>query len=173
MCEQIGLQSPEDASHPHLHAVWARDRLDLSPAQYEAKVATIKDLEKVWSSLNVSTEGKESLCWSQENTILVDDSSDKAKLQPFNHLKLPSYDHAAAMLQQADDKSGDTGLLQAVAALEAVRRESNISNKIRNGVFAGVGENDAAEWTLRGTNRLEELGYTVQKGFDPDWARKA
>ncbi|KAG8976717.1 hypothetical protein FRB90_009039, partial [Tulasnella sp. 427] len=59
-----------------LRAVWARDTLGLSKAQYYQKVQTVKNLEVVWDKLP----------YSVRNTVLVDDSPLKAHMQPFNHI---------------------------------------------------------------------------------------
>jgi hypothetical protein len=55
----------------HLVAIWTRDDLGLSPADYNRKCETTKDLDKVFAR---PTLGE----WTQANTVLLDDSSNKA-----------------------------------------------------------------------------------------------
>ncbi|CAG8441534.1 3103_t:CDS:2 [Funneliformis mosseae] len=56
--------------------IWTRDKLDLSKVEYFDKSRNIvKNLNKIWQSEET---------WNQMNTILIDDSLLKARLQPFN-----------------------------------------------------------------------------------------
>ena len=47
---------------------------------------TVKDLERCWSGLSDSLPSH-----SAKTTLLVDDSAQKAHLQPYNHLCVPEY----------------------------------------------------------------------------------
>ncbi|RSL87458.1 hypothetical protein CDV31_016248 [Fusarium ambrosium] len=74
--------------------VWGRDTFGLCQADYDAKVQVYKRLTSVWSDLRivaahpaVETGGK----WDQTNTILVDDSLEKARSEPFNLLQIPEF----------------------------------------------------------------------------------
>ncbi|KAJ3776418.1 NLI interacting factor-like phosphatase-domain-containing protein [Lentinula raphanica] len=68
-----------------LKAVWARDTLDLDPVAYNKKSATIKDLRKLWKVFPSH---------SARTTLLVDDSTQKACFQPWNHLFVKEYGQA-------------------------------------------------------------------------------
>ncbi|KAL1674562.1 hypothetical protein EV122DRAFT_220332 [Schizophyllum commune] len=72
---------PGDARRA-LTAVWTRDDMGLSQAEYYSKTQTTKDLEKVWQAMRRH---------SGKTTVLVDDSVLKAHMQPYNHLCLPEY----------------------------------------------------------------------------------
>merc|ERR1712093_140444 len=90
--------------------------MDLTAEQYNAKFPTIKDLNKVWGALRYdpstdntvsasgsgftsqATGGSETVsprqkddAWSQFDTVLLDDSSHKTYLQPYNHLLIPAW----------------------------------------------------------------------------------
>ncbi|KAJ3930709.1 MAG: hypothetical protein NXY57DRAFT_897582 [Lentinula lateritia] len=71
--------------HGELKAVWARDTLDLDPIAYHKKSITIKDLNKLWKAFPSH---------SAKTTLLVDDSTQKARLQPWNHIFIKEYGHA-------------------------------------------------------------------------------
>ncbi|KAH7868202.1 uncharacterized protein C8R40DRAFT_1062647 [Lentinula edodes] len=68
-----------------LKAVWARDTLDLDPIAYHKKSITIKDLNKLWKAFSSH---------SAKTTLLVDDSTQKARLQPWNHIFVKEYGHS-------------------------------------------------------------------------------
>ncbi|KAJ4468910.1 NLI interacting factor-like phosphatase-domain-containing protein [Lentinula aciculospora] len=65
-----------------LKTVWARDTLDLDPTAYNKKSVTIKDLTKLWKAFPPH---------SPRTTLLVDDSTQKARLQPWNHIFVKEY----------------------------------------------------------------------------------
>ncbi|KAF5389700.1 hypothetical protein D9757_006053 [Collybiopsis confluens] len=73
-----------------LKAVWARDTLDLDPKFYHKKTVTIKDLNKIWKTFPVH---------NAKTTLLVDDSTQKARLQPWNHVYVKEY----GQLERRDD----------------------------------------------------------------------
>lgn len=85
------LVTPSQRSQ--LVASWARDTLSLTPEQYNGKVQVYKRLESVWSDKSIqrahpsfrSDRGK----WSQSNTLLIDDSTEKARAQPYNLVNVP------------------------------------------------------------------------------------
>ncbi|KAJ7468972.1 hypothetical protein B0H11DRAFT_2039015 [Mycena galericulata] len=63
-------------------AIWARDTLGLSPAQYHQKTRTTKDLAKPWTAFPAH---------SARTTLLLDDSARKAHLHPHNHVCVREY----------------------------------------------------------------------------------
>ncbi|KAJ7769679.1 hypothetical protein DFH07DRAFT_915121 [Mycena maculata] len=63
-------------------AIWARDTLGLSPALYNCKTQTTKDLEKPWAAFPEH---------SARTTLLLDDSVRKAHLHPNNHVCVREY----------------------------------------------------------------------------------
>lgn len=81
-----------------LLAVWARDKLGLTPAQYAEKVQVYKRLDEIWRSAEIQSKypigglapNKERE-WDQTNTILIDDSWLKAIGQPYNSIEIPEF----------------------------------------------------------------------------------
>ncbi|RKF83891.1 putative FCP1 homology domain-containing protein [Golovinomyces cichoracearum] len=74
--------------------IWARDKFDLSDEDYNLRVVCFKRLTKLWSDNTVSMSHPEYLRgarWDQSNTILVDDSSEKARTEPFNLIQVPEF----------------------------------------------------------------------------------
>ncbi len=59
-------------------AIWGRDKLELTPAQYNEKVQVYKKLERVWADAQIQATSVSGQRWSQANTVLVDDSHLKA-----------------------------------------------------------------------------------------------
>ncbi|KAF5027316.1 hypothetical protein F66182_560 [Fusarium sp. NRRL 66182] len=74
--------------------VWGRDTFGLSNTDYNSKVQVYKRLTTVWmdpcvmSSHPLAQTGGR---WDQTNTILVDDSLEKGRTEPFNILTLPEF----------------------------------------------------------------------------------
>ncbi|CAI4210352.1 unnamed protein product [Parascedosporium putredinis] len=87
-----------------LAAVWDRDRFGLDPRSYYNKVVCYKRLEVAWSDRVIARAypHRSNSCgdngaetgpnrWSQTNTILIDDSPEKATSEPHNHVEVPSF----------------------------------------------------------------------------------
>lgn len=108
-----------------LRAVWARDMFGLTPRQYNAKVTTYKNLDRVWAALPGPTEGSK---WNQYNTVLIDDSKEKARAQPYNHVEMPPW------FNKAEEKN-DKVLLEMVEYLEGLRFTDNVSAYIKQNPF--------------------------------------
>ncbi|KAF7968176.1 hypothetical protein HWV62_31684 [Athelia sp. TMB] len=80
--------SPPKRGRDNLVAVWARDTLGLSEADYNRKSQTTKDLAKPWAQIPTGTVHPHSAL----TTLLLDDSPLKAQLQPYNHVCIHEYD---------------------------------------------------------------------------------
>lgn len=75
-------------------AVWARDKFKLSPRDYDLRVQCYKRLSTVWSDPHIAQTHPEFLAgrrWDQANTVLVDDSYEKGRSEPFNLLEIPEF----------------------------------------------------------------------------------
>lgn len=112
------------AFHPamieNLRAIWARDRFGLSAKQYNQKVVTYKNLEKVWDAVEGPEPGVK---WGITNTVLVDDSAIKARYQPYNHIELKPWD-------KPSDHT-DTVLLELIRYLDLLKNQENVAAFIR------------------------------------------
>ncbi|KAL6924379.1 hypothetical protein FSST1_001653 [Fusarium sambucinum] len=73
---------------------WGRDSFNLSKEDYMTKVQVYKRLTKIWTDPRVMAahpRASEGGVWDQTNTILVDDSFEKGRSEPFNTLTLPEF----------------------------------------------------------------------------------
>ncbi|ATY66466.1 NIF domain [Cordyceps militaris] len=79
--------------------VWGRDHFGLSRADYNSRVQCYKRLARVWADPGVMAahpDARRGGCWDQSNTVLVDDSAEKARSEPHNLLRIPEYAGRAA-----------------------------------------------------------------------------
>lgn len=82
-----------------LRFAWFRDRCTIpNPAQWKD---CIKDLSKVWAHL--SQGGTPTA--APHNTLLIDDTDGKARLQPRNHLPIPPFDICDPNTQAVNDST--------------------------------------------------------------------
>lgn len=93
-------------------AVWGRDRFGLSSADYNSRVQCYKRLSAVWgdplirasypsdhddAGLRIdraaAEEGRQWTpgSWNQGNTVLIDDSKEKARSEPYNAIEIPEF----------------------------------------------------------------------------------
>ncbi|CRK17001.1 hypothetical protein BN1723_011187 [Verticillium longisporum] len=90
-----------------LVAAWGRDKFDLTPADYVKRVQCYKRLQRIWADAAVQASHPDGLRWDQTNTVLVDDSLEKARSEPFNLLRIPEFfgdaDEATDVLPQVHD----------------------------------------------------------------------
>lgn len=94
------LLPPDDLKQ--IVAVWGRDKFGLTPADYNSRTQCYKRLTTLWNDSVVkasypqgggggSRPGLESICWNQGNTVLIDDSAEKARSEPHNAITLPEF----------------------------------------------------------------------------------
>ncbi|KAI1201141.1 HAD-like domain-containing protein [Nemania serpens] len=90
MCRQLTTQ--EEAKR--LVAVWGRDMFGLSETDYYKRTQCYKRLTKLWNDPLVAAShplAEKGQKWSQWNTVLVDDSMEKARSEPFNLIRVPEF----------------------------------------------------------------------------------
>jgi hypothetical protein len=75
-------------------AIWGRDKFNLSPTDFQLRVQCYKRLTSIWKDPNIAAShpryrfgGK----WDQTNTVLIDDSIEKARSEPFNLIEVPDW----------------------------------------------------------------------------------
>jgi hypothetical protein len=114
-----------------LLAIWGRDTLGLTSAQYNAKVQVYKTLERVWKGefMIYHPNQPDQIVFDQTNTVLFDDSTEKAVAHPFNLVNIPEY--TATIFQTKND----TALQQCIEYLEDVKWQSNVSAYMRQYPF--------------------------------------
>jgi hypothetical protein len=74
--------------------IWGRNSFGLSEADYMTKVQVYKRLTTIWTNPRVMAahpRASKGGLWDQTNTILVDDSFEKGRSEPFNILTLPEF----------------------------------------------------------------------------------
>jgi len=91
-------------------AIWGRDKFDLTTEDFDKRVQCYKRLTKLWTDPAIivshpayETGGR----WDQTNTVLVDDSYDKARSEPHNLIEIPEFfgneNEAGRILPQVHD----------------------------------------------------------------------
>ena len=90
MCAQ--LMTPEQ--HQKVVAIWGRDKFGLSSSDYNLRVQCYKRLTTLWNAPEVASShpnyangGR----WNQADTVLVDDSIEKGRSEPYNIIPLPEF----------------------------------------------------------------------------------
>ena len=122
LCSQI-LRPEERGS---LVAEWGRDKLGLSSWQYREKVQVYKCLDRVWGH-----QGIQETCpgygggerWGQHNTLLVEDSAEKARSEPWNLVQVPEL----ASVGGGDREEAEGVLTQVAGWINEARSWSDVS----------------------------------------------
>jgi hypothetical protein len=121
MCKKLFSKE----SRQQLVGIWGRDRLGLSVADSNRRVQVYKRLETVWSDPQI--QGRHPLAhegkgWHQGNTVLIDDSIEKSRSEPYNFIEVPEF---------SGHEGEDPNLLKEVAEYLAIlRMQSNVSSYI-------------------------------------------
>lgn len=75
-------------------AIWGRDKFNLTRQDFELRVQCYKRLTSIWKDPRIATShpayqmgGR----WDQTNTVLVDDSLDKGRSEPYNLIEVPEW----------------------------------------------------------------------------------
>ncbi len=92
-------EQQQQQHHHHHHrgrlvAVWDRDRFGLSHQDYNRRVQCYKRLDRLWADRRVRESHPDYAAggrWDQSNTVLVDDSAEKARSQPYNLVCIPEF----------------------------------------------------------------------------------
>ena len=112
-----------------LTAVWTRDKLDLTPEQFEEKVQVYKRLEKIWADPEIQASYPGALGeWDQTNTVLIDDSHLKALAQPHNLLQVPEL---MANFKNTTTHVEEQILDSLILKLEELKYQADVSRLIR------------------------------------------
>ncbi|KAH8803268.1 phosphoprotein phosphatase [Xylogone sp. PMI_703] len=125
MCRTLGQQHLEKAV-----AVWGRDRFGLSAQDYNLRVQCYKRLTKLWEDPIISRSHPEyhlGRRWDQTNTVLIDDSLEKARSEPYNLVEVPEF---------VGDDQEQGGILRSVDEyLQELSMTLNVSSFIRERPF--------------------------------------
>lgn len=117
MCEQL----VDEEQHQQLVAVWARDTLRIPASAYYSKVQVYKRLSWAWQDQSIqAASAQPDSVWDQSNTVLIDDSAEKAASEPHNLICLEEFQDRPA--QRKSDVLG-----QVVNYLEALKHQNDVS----------------------------------------------
>lgn len=75
-------------------AIWAREKFKLSSEDYNLRVQCYKRLSTVWKDPLIAASHplyESGARWDQTNTVLVDDSLEKGRSEPFNLIEIPEF----------------------------------------------------------------------------------
>ncbi|RMZ83758.1 hypothetical protein DV738_g1045, partial [Chaetothyriales sp. CBS 135597] len=143
-CVASLLQHLAPAQRSQLIGIQTREQLGLTPAQFNAKVQVYKPLEPVWRLKAVQASAKRHgvRAWDVTNTVLLDDSAEKARANPHNLLQVPEFTldddnnnngpAPAAIELSADTVKSETAIMLRVQAmLEQLKWELSAARRIR------------------------------------------
>ena len=126
MCEKLLLKPQKE----QLIGIWARDQLRLPADAYNQKVQVYKQLSWIWKDKKIQSANPNPIeYWSQENTVLIDDSVEKAASEPYNLIQLEEFENKTEQVEV--DVLG-----QVVKYLELLRWERDVSAYVRWKPFA-------------------------------------
>ncbi|KAI0600461.1 HAD-like domain-containing protein [Biscogniauxia sp. FL1348] len=111
-------------------AIWGRDKFGLTPEDYRQRVQCYKRLTLLWDTPEVAEAHPDFLNggrWSQKDTVLVDDSSEKSRAQPYNLLRVPEF--------EGDSYEPNFILPQVHDYLNECSRQENVSAYIKANPF--------------------------------------
>lgn len=109
---------------------WARDKLNLTKAQYNQRLQVYKRLDSIWQDKLIQSRHplmKQGHKWGQHNTVLIDDNALKASAQPFNHLALPEYGKQQVVAEERLESEGKGVLLQVIDKIQELSCSNDVS----------------------------------------------
>jgi hypothetical protein len=124
---------PQDV-RPNLAGVWGRDRFGLAQSEYSSNVQCYKRLTTVWEADEVQRSHPDYVRggrWDQSNTVLVDDSVEKARAQPFNLIEVPEF-------ASGGRETGDSILPQVHDYINELSCQGDVSRYIRAHPFRAI-----------------------------------
>ncbi|KAK4199897.1 HAD-like domain-containing protein [Triangularia verruculosa] len=125
MCDTLLTQEQKEK----VLAIWGRDKFGLSPEDYNRKVQVYKRLTAVWKDEGINPHG----FWHQGNTILIDDSVEKARSEPHNAVTLPEF---LGDVKPEEEGGKEWGVLPAVHEyLNKLAMTEDVSRYIRADPF--------------------------------------
>ncbi|KAK4162725.1 hypothetical protein QBC43DRAFT_320840 [Cladorrhinum sp. PSN259] len=152
MCDV--LLTPQQQSR--VVAMWGREKFGLTKEDYNAKVQVYKRLTKIWRdpAIAASYPGTDGKGWDMSNTVLIDDSAEKARTEPFNCITLPEFsggDNAASSETGSDGVTEELPVLPMVHEyLNKLAMQTDVSAYIRTWPFNVHDEQLRAQAEYRG-----------------------
>lgn len=148
MCKLLGQDVATRAV-----AVWGRDRFGLTSGDYVKRVICYKRLTSLWKDQVIAKSHPEyhrGCRWDQTNTILIDESPEKARSEPYNLIAIPEF--TGSSQEQGDVLASVQNFLDDLSMI------SNISSFCRHQPFEPNRQN----------SRPEHANPTIRRtGIDP------
>lgn len=75
-------------------AIWARDKFNLTPLDFDMRTMCYKRLTSLWNDPDIASTHpgfQFGARWDHTNTVLVDDSPEKGRSEPFNLIAIPEF----------------------------------------------------------------------------------
>ncbi len=119
MCNTI--LTPEVRSR--VVAIWGRDKFGLTSSDFALRVQCYKRLSRIWQDPEIAVSHpayQEGYRWNQTNTVLIDDSREKARTEPHNLVEVPEW--------LGDKHEKDSILPQVHDFLNHLSMHSNVSS---------------------------------------------
>ena len=132
--------------------VWDRSHLRLTPEQYTQRVQVYKQLGWIWADPSIQRESAvhQQSTWSQANTVLVDDSEEKAASEPHNLVRIDNFEARPEQL----GREGSDVLGQVVRYLRVASEHVDVSAFVKHHPFAFDPTAEAFDWdTVRRSRR--------------------
>ncbi len=126
MCNQLLTRSDRQ----NVVSIWGRDRFGLTAEDFVSRVMCYKRLDLLWDDPIIAGQHPEATFgknWSQEDTVLVDDSIEKGRSHPYNLICLPEF--------VRDPQEPGCVLPQVHDYINACARYTNVSAYMRNNPF--------------------------------------
>lgn len=125
--ERIMARMLSEERQQQLVAIWSRDKLRLPAHLFGEKVQVYKQLSWIWEDPTLQLDAPLG-GWSQRDTVLIDDSIDKAAAEPYNLIEVDEYTGKPA-------QNENMTLLHVIAYLEHIRWYENVSAELRAAPF--------------------------------------
>lgn len=87
MCEKLLTKQQLDS----VVAIWGRDKFGLTSEDYNKRTQCYKRLTRLWGDPKIAAAHPDGEPWNQGNTVLIDDSMEKARSEPYNAITLPEF----------------------------------------------------------------------------------
>ncbi|GAA5940245.1 hypothetical protein JCM1841_005028 [Sporobolomyces salmonicolor] len=158
-CELVGPNKDQaEILHPKIVALWAREDFGLTPKDYHAYVAVVKDLDKMWTYLDETNLGH----FGPFNTVMVDDAPTKLQAQPDSLIAAPTYDYPLEPSISTMSAQLDSFLLALVALLEDLAPETDFANYVEMKVSKTVqGLDVLTDERTAGVKLLQKAGIAI------------
>jgi TFIIF-interacting CTD phosphatase-like protein len=104
-------------------AIWSRDKFNLSQQDFAMRVICYKRLTRVWKDPMIASTHPDYRLggrWDQTNTVLIDDSVEKGRSEPYNLIEIPEW----------NGDTEDVALPQVHDHLNRLSLHSNVSGSL-------------------------------------------